>query len=217
MKKCLSLILAFVMMLTMLPMGVLAAEENTSEKETLAEKACEVFPEYTTLIRGEVSTYATPYNAEEPAQVIKQEIRPVSDTENIILSIFSDGNAVVVDEYVASVTKIASNEYPFSGGARVVQSYKIFHTNPAFLGVLNINNTEFYIYTDAPDRITSLGSPEPDSWTEAGGLKYVQYTESSSAPAGYERMIYFKYGGQKFGYTFGVQAGNNNISVYTYA
>lgn len=52
MKRYLSFILVFVLMLTILPMSVYATECEDSEQETVIAQACAVFPEYAALIRG---------------------------------------------------------------------------------------------------------------------------------------------------------------------
>lgn len=75
MKKCLSMILAFVMMLTMLPMGVLAAEEGNTERDAIIAQACEVFPEYAAMIRGEISSLLSLTTlANHPGLFIKRRV-----------------------------------------------------------------------------------------------------------------------------------------------
>lgn len=97
MKRCLSIFLSLLLMLTMFPVTANATENSTTECEELIDLACQIFPEYVSKIKNhEISTYALPRNIEQP-EIVFSETRAVSEDENIIYTEYSDGAVLLTD------------------------------------------------------------------------------------------------------------------------
>lgn len=221
MKRYLSFILVFVLMLTILPMSVYATECEDSEQETVIAQACAVFPEYAALIRGEVSTFTVPNNSDEPPVIIFQETRPLSTHERITYSQFSDGNGIIVLETddAATSTMTGSTMKPIPGGVQFTRSYKVVPTQTFdYSGIFYLDNIKFNIYTNAFDEIDSPGTAyannEEYCTFDLSGTP--DYTEDASTKAGMSYDIYFYYDWadrRHIWVTLDISLGNDTIDV----
>lgn len=103
MKRAIALCLSIVMALCMMPVHALASDQSTAKRTELISLACEVFPEYSEVIRGEKNTTFGLTRFSNSNEIIVCETRSVSENQEITYTEFSDGTAIV-----------ASNEYEYS-------------------------------------------------------------------------------------------------------
>ena len=97
MKRFLCILLSLLLIATTIPYNVLAAENNTSERDELIELACEVFPEYASKIRNpNTSTYALSRSSSS-SELVTNETRAISDSEYLIYTEYSDGFTLLTD------------------------------------------------------------------------------------------------------------------------
>lgn len=180
MKRALSVLLAAVMLLTMIPFGVLAAEEDSTDRYIVIARACEAFPEYATTIRGEsASTYGLARSSGEKELVV-EETRAYSDNITISYLGYSDGTAYILQNtYTCDRTTTATE---------VVESAKINYT--CTLGMYSSYNDEqvivkgvkYQIYTNGYDSILSQGTITKDTSYRSAYVS-VKYNEDSSGYA----------------------------------
>ena len=84
MKRIFAIILSLVMLLTTAALPVHAAEATTSEKEEIIALACQAFPEYVDIIRGNtVVNHARSTN--QSVELVFSETRHISDNQYVSL------------------------------------------------------------------------------------------------------------------------------------
>lgn len=109
MKKCLSVIIAITLFLSVFPLTAFAAED-TSEYDALMDLACEVFPEYAASIRNSASSRTFSSRSADELSVVYQETRRISDTESLTLAQLSSGDVIVINSSSdVTVNKYGSN------------------------------------------------------------------------------------------------------------
>lgn len=91
MKKCLSLVLTFVLLLSAIPFGAFAAETNQPSYDLLIQKASVAFPEYTEKMQNPAVNYASFSRTASPRELLVSETRSISNTETITYTEYSDG------------------------------------------------------------------------------------------------------------------------------
>lgn len=184
MKRTLSIIVLALFLVTMLPFSAFAAESGEYEREQLLAKACEVFPEYASLIRGgDVATCSLP-SGEKPT-VISQETRYVSETETLTVARLTDSSVIVTDaRYNNSIAITGSSTS--NVGPDVIGSASFQVTNSAQSGVFNYNSVGFIITNGASGSFTSYGTPSKNT-----RMAYNKITESST---NIEYALTFGYG-----------------------
>lgn len=165
MKKLISICLCAIMMLTMLPVGVYAAESDFSERDELIALACEVFPEYAYLILSDASSV----NIKSPrtsdtSNVIMSQTRNISDTESLTISQLSSGSVIIIQQSTSSfpITIVDSSTSDISNvGVSGTASFKMTCTGG--LGTFYLNNVRFTIYYNASDYFTNTGTASYDN------------------------------------------------------
>lgn len=220
MKNCLSLILALVLMLTVLPMGALAAE-NTSERDEILEKACVAFPEYAAKIAADTLP-ASALRSAEPQKMVFTETRAISENEFIVYTEYSDG-LVVLDQGVMDKEVIYNSTNDVATAINVDITVKATCTDTS--AYFKVSNIKFTINTNSYDRINSIGSPKVynPSNTFNDECIYVQGNHSLNSQESASRKAYvcyplsFKfapYPGYVYTSELWVEVGQNALSVH---
>lgn len=159
MKKYISILLSFLMLLTMLPLEVFASEDTISEHDELIALACDVFPEYASEIRGEITNYATPASV-NPNEVVFSETRKVSNTQDLGITQFASGQIIVCSSNYdwASITVPNSSTSDISTvGLTGTATFKVTASD-SFSGTFTLSNVKYTIYYTGSDYFTNTGT-----------------------------------------------------------
>lgn len=118
MKKLLSILLIMALCLWAFPISSNAVvDKSSTDRLELLNLACQIFPEYTSNIRGEGDeTYRTTQTG--PSELIFCETRAISENERLTYAQFSNNRGVVVLETASAATlqETGSSESIFAGG-----------------------------------------------------------------------------------------------------
>lgn len=189
-RKLLSLFLAFSLLLTVLPFYVLAEEDKPLSREEHLALACEIFPEYADLISGTrtISTYLQ--RSTEP-EVVFSETRNLSDTYQMTLIEYSDGETVIISNNTTYISKIQS-----ASGAGI--SYYVVDFLVTMEGSTQqfiVENAKFTINYNDYDFITSKGDFSNSTTSQKGG-EIKQAYENASGDAWVQYSAEFARPGQ---------------------
>lgn len=178
MKKLLSACFAVILILTMLPLNAMAAEESTSEYDELMALACEVFPEYASAIRGaNTNTYALSRSTDND-EVVFSETRSISDTESLNLTQLASGNVIVLvsksQDSVSITVPSSSTSDITTVGVAGTASFKVAATAASGYTFV-LSNVSFTIYYYGSCYFTNYGSV-----TQSSVYSYTLKKQSSS-------------------------------------
>lgn len=162
MTKFVSLCLAFLMVVSILPNKATASEVSRSRKEELLSLACDVFPEYAASIRSEsASIYGIP-RTENADKVIISETRNITETQSLTYAQYASGRSVVVnmvDDSSLFDPDLVKDEFTnFTGGKYGTVSIEVATNASGLPGVFSVTNFKYKIYDNTFDQITSLGT-----------------------------------------------------------
>lgn len=159
MKKFLSMFLAAMLILTMIPMGAMAAEEDTSEYDELIALACEVFPEHADAIRGGASTTYARSNTSESAEILFSETRSINENESIGITTYASGVTIVVHSDSSTFTVTNTDSSYGADGTDLVgyASFTVAASNVS--GYFKLSNVGFKVQEDGTSYFTYSGSP----------------------------------------------------------
>lgn len=169
MKRAIACILSLVILLSAIPFQALAAENCASKQDALFELACEVFPEYTSIIRKQVNTAEIAPFSDNANHIAFMETRKISDTESLSIAQMTNGAVVVLKNN----TSIFSIDYPdssFANSSHGVSGSATFEVacNYAGCGTFNLSNVKFAIEYSGNDYFTSYGTANPGSGVSVG-------------------------------------------------
>lgn len=158
MKKIISFCLVALMLVSVLPVGAFAAQDEQDEREQLLAQACSVFPEYAAAIRGEAAaTYSLPAS-DNRNEVVFTETREISDTETLSITQMASGDIIVTQgefEYLkvettdSSVSDVGPDKIGYA-------SFKATCTDAD--GVFYYKNVGFIIHQNGSGFFTSYGT-----------------------------------------------------------
>ena len=194
MKKALSLLLATVLLLSLLPTPTYAAESDSSVREQWIQLACEAFPEYEDNIRGTVSTYSrTIVELETTPEVVFCETREISETETVTYAQYSDGRSIIIGGKAAARLTAAPTQSNFAGGIDYTITYTVVPTDTDnFDGIFQVIDFKCRVMPATYDSILNIGTP---SVNYSSICKYNVYpgnlTETASSPANVNYSITF--------------------------
>lgn len=163
MKHTISIILAVLIVITVLPINSTAT--STSERENAINMACELFPEHATIINNSINNESITLYRVERREKVFEETKDYSDSVAITYTEFSDGTAYVTQNtYSKEFTQTGSD---------ILSSYLIKYTcNIAVYSnyassKLCVNGIKFIIDSISYDNITSKGTITSDSVSNA--------------------------------------------------
>lgn len=206
MKKLLAVFLSLVMMLTLIPYGVSAAEVEDSRETDLITKAADVFPEYADKLLNPRSRVATHSGNPTPRVLVVEKTRSVSDKESITYTEYSDGCILLRDDYCVyeSEALYSDDENPeFNEDSTVVSSdkgsfYKRYTINVTATCIGPYGGRTGYFYLDGVSYTILNGLVNYDSITNPGTARkgancdYANRTvyERTEFDRGYARVAY---------------------------
>lgn len=220
MKKFLSIFLALVMLLAVMPVSTYADEAKT-ERDILLEKACAAFPEYASKIAADNAPIAT-YSAPQERTVVFSETRELSGKELISYTEYSDGLLLLAD--VVPKRSVTYNSTTTTG-ARTKVDITVKATCSGVNSYFKASNVKYTIEQYGTDCITSVGTPtvHPSSSPNSDNCQYLGYnlnsyeTGSSNAFVAYSLSFRFSSASTDFIRTcLSINVGNNALSVYHY-
>ena len=161
MKRVLSILLAAVLLLTMMPFAAFADESEASERDRLLAQACEVFPEYASMIRGE---YVAPQNLPQDGgnEKLFEEHRDISETTSMSIVGYKSGDVYVTEQTTSGfeITYSTSNVSSSVTGVRGFVTFNATCTNSS--GLFKLKDVQIQILYNASDYFMSYGTPYYD-------------------------------------------------------
>ena len=160
MKKMFAILLIVAVAVSALTLNVSAVgiEQNETQKRNeIIEKACQVFPEYASIIRNEDSSalFSRKSYTDAKPVVVCEKTRPVGPNRNITYTELSDG-AVVLASYEFNATDETTHEPTHGGNTKYTATVDVMCT--ASDGIFTLRNIRYTI-SDGYDKITNSGSP----------------------------------------------------------
>lgn len=178
MKRFLSALFAAVLLLTMLPFGAFAAEDESSERDKLIAQACAVFPEYASAIRGETASANSLPQSSDCNEKIFEEHREISETAGMSITGYRSGDVYIthyaLDGY--ELTYSTSNVSSSVSGVRGFVSFEATCSNAG--GLFKLKNVQFQIQYNGSDYFMSYGTPYYDDTTTQINEDYVSLSAS---------------------------------------
>lgn len=169
MKKTISFILSFVILFTMMPTYTLAAEASMTDNNQLIALACEVFPEYASIILGEQIGLQMQSRSVNSDEVVFSETRQISDNQSMNISLLASGEVIVIQEDISSfdLTLKNSNTSDITTvGVSGSASFTV--TSNSGSGTFTLSNVQFVIYYNSSDYFSSTGSASVDNGAAIG-------------------------------------------------
>lgn len=179
MKKSISLflILALILPCILVHANAIGVETTLNDTEVLA---CEVFPEYASIIRGENLSSATWSRSTGERELVVYETREISDDHRMTYMQYSDGIAIIADEL--------NPEYSFSDSTTTGESYTRY-TSTLTVDVnfssdtFKVTNLKYTINSNSYDQITGRGSIDTSDIYDASHDSNYQLNETSTSRA----------------------------------
>lgn len=161
MKKLLSILLVFVILLSMVPSMASADATFDSDREKTLAMACELFPEHAYTIRNGGKNIQTFRSTGEPAVLVLTETRQYSEDITLTYTEYSDGSAYVAS-FWQHTTDTVSSDVSASGNLIKYTVDLTVYTNYA-PGKFKVKNIVFCIDSLWNDNIVSAGYVTSDS------------------------------------------------------
>lgn len=153
MKRTFSIILALVMLLTTAALPVHAVEPNTNENNKIIALACQAFPEYVDIIRGDTVANQNARSSNQNVELIFSETRHISESQYVSLTYFSNGRALL-----ATVEHDVYYHEVELDGRIMYGTISADFTYTGFSGAFTLKNVTYVINPNGSDYFTSFGS-----------------------------------------------------------
>lgn len=179
MKKAIAYALSLLLLLTAIPVQAFAVENSQSEHDALIELACEVFPEYTSIICAEPNAACPTPFSNEINSVIFSETRRISDTESLGITQLASGQVIILknDSSVFSITKENSSTSNITT-VGVSGTANFIVTCNSTVGTFTLSNVRFVIYYTGSDYFSNYGTADPSGVSVGSTTKsstYINY------------------------------------------
>lgn len=165
MKKFLSILFSAILLLSMMPIAAMAAE-NTSDYDKIIAMACDAFPEYADSITGKTSSAYNRVRTFSTNEITFSETRAISGTEYITLTQYAGGGNILIYED-SDITISAPSSDATTDGTDLVITASFQVATSGVSGVFYLNNTEFIKRQNGTGYFNSYGTP-----STGGGASY---------------------------------------------
>lgn len=183
MKKLLSLCLAAILLVTMLPVNVFAAETPLYTREDLIASACNVFPEYASKISNIVpSSSSEQRQILESKMLVKTETRKLNENEQITYNEYSDGTVYVVGSNL-TVLDYTDSSTTGNPATTIYTGHISITSNVNGDALLIIEQIKYATVKGGNDYIISKGSVTYKYFAELVTSYISRQTQSNSNPA----------------------------------
>lgn len=207
MKKSISVLVVFSILLTLFPLGVFATSPEDTVRSDLIATSCELFPEFADAIRSEtpsINSRLATYSANE---IVYSETRSVDDNTEITLMQYSDDAVLLAQsDYNETVDTL---DYVSSGVSKTgTLKLTLVHTYSS--DVFIASGVKYTNISQAYDQLNSTGDLSASSTyshqiiatkfrEDADGYAYVHYWIHFTNPGGtpFEVSYYFYVGSDK--------------------
>lgn len=214
MKRVLSILLAAVLLLTMMPFAAFADESEASVHDELIAQACEVFPEYAEIIRGSGEMISPFVTYSTGNVVVYSETRSISDNHSMTISQYSDGAVAISDLSGFTSTLTDFDSVGYTTRDVITASFKV--TMSGASGYFCLNNFKCSIFHSDYDRIDSVGTISCSGATYNSSAITKNLRETATSYARYTIPVSFIEYGEYYPISFGVSVGNNKMHYGTY-
>ncbi|MEE0111583.1 MAG: hypothetical protein UEP57_11985 [Oscillospiraceae bacterium] len=203
MKKIISVLVAFLMMLT-IPIHALAIETKTAEQEELFALACNVFPEYAAVIRGEETIKSARSLDDDSNEIIYSCTRFISDSESVSIAVCADSSVIVARGKYDNTKVSLENSSVTTVGPDTIGSASFKASCTGASGIFYLNNVGFIITQSGSGAFTSYGSYSTSGSIAIGSTNnsstYIYYNltfnsdSAGSSQLPYKFSLYFDNG-----------------------
>lgn len=215
MKRLLSYILSISMIVSLLASYAHASPIDKAAHDELVNLACEVFPEYTSIITNSSCNSRSVFLNTECPEIVFSETRSISDTTCLSYIELSDDTCfLALASSSSDLTPSASYSITNStiSGSTTTDTISIVATYSPSSGVVRISGLQYTIYAYSYDRFTNTGSISTQNGATCRGY-YPQYVETSSSPAYFYYSLAFPYYGQFIGMHIDLRLQNNQFRL----
>ena len=214
MKKIMSLLLVFVMVLVIAPVPAHAASSTEKDiRSEVLETACDVFPEYADKIMAQAPMTANARSASTTRDLVVSESRTASDNRVIVYSEYSDGLVLLADYGYRYTTTF--NDNTIDGNKTYVDLTVRAFAN-YFYGYFEMRNVQITIFGPSYDKITNVGTTYATGDCEMYELETQILNETASTKATIQYELCWRLVDLPAGLTTSrikLEVGNNNIGV----
>ncbi len=193
MKKYLALFLSLALLLTTIPFSASAAETQSGH-ETLVQKACYAFPEYAEKMQNPQDGAQLYSRSAMPRELLVKETRPVSDTEYVTYSEYSDG-LILLSGYDFTAESTTVNYVTGSTYRNITIDIEATCVNDvSYDGYFYLKGVSYSLRDNEFDVITNPGTESRTGYcTKATRTTYTE-KESYTTNAGIVYRLWFQLG-----------------------
>lgn len=168
MRKFISICMVAIIVCTLFPASILAQEADRDEQTQLLALACEVFPEYASIIRGENAVGYNLPDSDNFNEVVFTETRDISETENLSITQLASGDVIVLNAYY-DYTNLEKTDSSISNVGTDTIGYASFKaTCTGVSGLFQYKNVGFIITQGGSGNFTSYGTVSTSGAIEIG-------------------------------------------------
>ncbi len=191
MKKWISFVLSFALLIGVLPFSVSADEEENIANQLVTD-ACIIFPEYASKISSKHNGINPASIPAESKTLLVQESRPLTNSTTIHYSEYSDGTIMLASDSVSYSTTVVDS---VTGGVKTTYTININASLVGYSGcTCTLKNVKYMIDSSGYDKIISQGTSQKDT-NCTSVIPYIVYnTETSSRNAMAYYDIYYRFG-----------------------
>lgn len=210
MKRILVVLLSVALLASSFQIMACADSGKCVDREALISRACSIFPEYASKIKGQMTRGYTP-NASNSREIVRSETRALSENQDILYVEYSDGLVLLAESGYEKSLNIW-HQFPVSGGTEY-EAY-IVVTLSYSSEYFQASNIEYVIYDNDYDSITNAGDL-CDNMTSSASFGTIKYSEDAngSAYANYWAQFKSNYGTPPYEAVIKLTVGNNQAYV----
>lgn len=177
MKKAISILLCFVLTLSVFPVPSHAVETTETEYDRIISLACSLFPEYTSYLlnknpRINSSTYTLAND-----EIIYSETKHISDSESLSLSVYASGNTILINAISSYVELTCPSSSVNDIGSVGVSGTATFNVVvPPFYEYFTLSGVAFTIYYTGSDYFSNTGSYRMSNGVSIAGTTNITST-----------------------------------------
>lgn len=210
MKKFIYALFTIVMLLSIIPFATSAEETAMPSKPELIIKACNIFPEYANVIRGE--NLQVPMDRAFAAPVVTTNItRDISDSETMTYTEYSDGTAYITLAEWKFDADVTDAEVQLGNNATYHTVSFAVTCNMGDTGTFYLNDLQYTVHSYDYDEITNEGSSYADGCYAEYFRKNLKENATTDAYVQYVIEFYSAYSSKNTYFTFSLR--NNSASM----
>ena len=198
------------MLLSIIPFAASAEETAMPSKPELIDKACNIFPEYADVIRGE-NLQMSIYSAFAVPVVTTNITRNISDSETMTYTEYSDGTAYITLAEWKFDADVTDAEVQLGNNATYHTVSFAVTCNMGDTGTFYLNDLQYTVHSYGYDEITNEGKYDTDGCYAEFFRKNLKENATTAAYIQYVIEFYSAYSSRNTYFSFSIQ--NNTASM----